>query len=137
MLKKIEIKIGYPPNYQEIKNAFSLGKTKGIIFSYFPYIYNPDNITIPDDFLYHEQIHLDIQKEIGAKKWWDKYLSDESFRYEQELLAYGKQHQYSKNIFKRKEVDDRLDFFASVLSDGVYGKNKTYHEVHSQLRHVV
>lgn len=124
----------YPPNYQEIRSFLPLGNNE-IIFSYYPYIYNPNDVKIPADLMLHEQVHLNIQKQMGTGKWWTNYLHDESFRYEQELIAFATQYAYGLKIFKRKISDQMLNDFASHLSDGIYGKHKTFSQVYTDIRY--
>lgn len=77
-----------PPNFERIQAAFPKSVNPGVMFAYDGNIYNPSGIVIPPALIAHEQVHLDRQKVTGADMWWDMYLNDNEFRYEEELLAH-------------------------------------------------
>src|SRR3990167_321226 len=92
------IKNEYPPNIDEIRKFFTL--KKGIVFSYYPDIYSPDNIILSSALIAHEIIHLAQQKEYGVEKWWIRYLRDNAFRLSQEIFAHQVQAIEAKKYIK-------------------------------------
>lgn len=85
---------------------------------------------LPADIEVHERTHLEqhgFTKE-GAKKWWEQYLTDPQFRYEQELEAYRVQYQFlTKTIKDRNELHRRLHTIAGHLAS-MYGLEITQSE---------
>lgn len=78
---------GYPPNIDQVEERFHTRHIKGVIYAYAPAVYNPHELWIPPFILEHEQVHLTRQGDDPAG-WWDRYMKDEEFRYEEELLAH-------------------------------------------------
>lgn len=79
---------------------------------------------LPKDVDVHERIHLRQQgyTKAGAKKWYEKYLKDPTFRYEQELEAYREQYKYlSTTIKDRNELARKAYALATTLSGEMYG----------------
>lgn len=77
-----------PPNFEQIKVAFPNAVNPGVMFAYDGNIYNPSGNVIPPALLAHEEVHLHRQRDAGPNKWWESYLSDSEFRYNEELLAH-------------------------------------------------
>lgn len=77
-----------PPNFEQIKVAFPRAENPGVMFAYDGNIYNPSGNVIPPALLAHEEVHLHRQRDAGPNKWWESYLSDSEFRYNEELLAH-------------------------------------------------
>jgi hypothetical protein len=88
-----------PPNFEQIQAAFPKAVNPGVLFAYDGNIYNPSGITVPPALIAHEEVHLQRQKALGplpgsttqwsgAELWWQKYLDDCEFRYQEELLAH-------------------------------------------------
>ena len=83
------IVIGYPPNFEQIKAAFPKAESLGVLFAHDQIIYNPSGITVPPALIAHEEVHLKRQRELFTPdSWWDHYLRDSEFRYNEELLAH-------------------------------------------------
>src|SRR3990167_643081 len=119
------IKNEYPPNIDEIRKFFTL--KKGIVFSYYPDIYSPDNIILSSALIAHEIIHLAQQKEYGVEKWWIRYCEDKAFRLSQEIPAY--QIQFKSIIIKDR--NKRFNYaveLAKDLSGETYGNMINFNE---------
>jgi len=82
------IVIGLPPNFEQIKAAFPKAESPGVLFAHDQIIYNPSGIVIPPALIAHEEVHLNRQRNGGPNSWWDQYLTDNEFRYNEELLAH-------------------------------------------------
>lgn len=77
-----------PPNFEQIKAAFPKAEDRGVLFAYDGAIYNPSDIPVPQALIAHENVHLKRQALHGADIWWDHYLRDCEFRYNEELLGH-------------------------------------------------
>ncbi len=81
----------YPPNIELIRVA--LRPPEQAIFCYGDTIYNPSKRKLTPDIEYHESIHSKQQGDT-PDIWYAKYLTDNSFRLDQELEAYSKQREF-------------------------------------------
>lgn len=82
----------YPPNIVKIRKAFPINVNT--VFTYGDTIYAPlIEFQIPTDLLVHEQTHA-VQQGADPEGWWDRYISDVKFRFNQEMVAYKNQYQY-------------------------------------------
>lgn len=79
--------VGRPPNFELILKAFPNAADDGVIFAYGPNVYNPSGRTIPPMLLAHEAVHQERQH-LGADDWWESYIHNPEFRYNEELLAH-------------------------------------------------
>lgn len=115
------------PRIKEYKKIFPV--TEKTIFAYDTVIYC--NYALPEDLVTHETVHLKRQEEIGADVWVDKYLSDVSFRLNEELLAYRKQLQSIKD----KEIRGLVKIeSAKHLSSALYGNIVSFDDAMRLLR---
>ena len=100
-----------PPNFEQLLAAFPKADGPGVLFAYGGRIYNPSGISIPPALIAHENVHLARQNDMdprdsyptrvtGADVWWDHYLRDTEFRYNEELLAHAAE-------FKVQRAGDR------------------------------
>lgn len=112
-----------PPVYEKCMNAFG-GKNvdfeKGMVFAYGDTIHS--KFLVPIDLIHHEMVHLNQQQSIGPDKWWDQYINEQVFRFDQELQAYRAQLKFLKS-----RIRDRNKFYkekvrlASDLASPIYG----------------
>jgi hypothetical protein len=97
-----------PPNFDQVRAAFPRADQPGVLFAYYPNIHNPSGIVVPPALVAHEEVHLRRQlalgpdpgsttQWIGADLWWDRYLRDSEFRYNEELLAHAAEFKHQKN----------------------------------------
>lgn len=82
------IRIERPPNYEAILKAFPTADKHGVLFAYGDDIFNPSNVSIPTWLAAHEYKHCARQFLTSAVVWWEGYLTDQEFRYREELLAH-------------------------------------------------
>jgi hypothetical protein len=110
-----------PPNYEAIVKAFPVVKTKhGIIFTYGSTIHNPDRIEITPDLFAHEEVHERQQGEFPAG-WWDMYINNPGFRFEQELEAYRAQFRFAQDNYNRDRRRVLLRHISKTLAGPMYG----------------
>ena len=80
----------------------------------------------------HEQVHERQQTKsifLRPKKWWKKYLTDESFRMSQELEAYRAQYQFVKKYEDNKrKVKMFLYEVSQALANPIYGNMVSVNE---------
>ena len=125
----------YPPNIEEIDAKFNV-KGKPIIYTWGDIIYCPIYTVISPELYVHEGIHSKRQtsdlKNIEA--WWARYLVDDEFRLNEELLAH--KAEYRKFCDGNKDRNARnlyLNSVSSRLSSSMYGNMMTQ----SQARKII
>lgn len=133
----MEIVIGYPPLYAEIAAKFDLSNRK-VIFAWGDTIFNPSGMEIGPELLAHEAIHgyrqlitealcAEGKGPTPVEQWWGRYLRDESFRYEEELIAHRAEYRVLIAGEKDRNKQARLlSRTATRLGSSLYGWNKPY-----------
>lgn len=135
---QMKIKEELPPNYLDIVKVFpNLEETKPI-FCYGDTIYNPWKRNVTPDLEIHEEVHFK-QQGTAPDLWWDKYLSDEQFRLNQETEAYGEQYKFAQKLVDEIRGGSKmkkwaLESMAKALSGETYGSLLTYHEAEAKIR---
>lgn len=126
----------YPPNYEELKRYFPLNLPDYVpLFPYGDAIYNPSQREIPEDVMYHEEIHSQQQKNYGIPElWWKQYCLDPQFRLDQELEAYHKQWKWVKKKLGNKASKECLEELSNNLSSPLYQLNLTISEAETKIR---
>lgn len=105
----------FPPNYEEIKRI--INPPSNAIFAWGDTIFQPHKEEIPTDIAYHEQIHCQRQhKYLEPEIWWKKWLYDQEFRKEEEVIAFAGQLEFIKKFYNAKAVKEALDEMAENLS---------------------
>lgn len=110
-----------PDIFAKLSERFGVNWDDGIIVA------NGDTIhcayEIPPEKIIHEVTHLKRQKEIGKDLWWDLYLAKDSFRLEEEVLAYKSEYKFiCESILDRNDRFQYLYQMAQALSSSQYGK---------------
>lgn len=79
-----------PPLWDAIVEVFPRAKAPGVFFSWgSSAIYYPSPMApISYELVAHEAVHGERQDKLGVVAWWQKYLVDERFRFDEELLAH-------------------------------------------------
>lgn len=123
----------YPPNYPQMTRHFPQIKGKpGILFAYGDTIYNPSNVPLQPWIIAHEEVH-GLRQVSDTLAWWDKYLVDAKFRYDEELLA----HREEYRVFVERMGDPQgyyLDLVAKRLSSQLYGSIVSYDEAKRKIQ---
>lgn len=99
------IKIELPPNFERIQAVFPKASEPGILFAYGEDIYNPSNVNIPYALMRHEYRHCARQWQADPEAWWTKYLTDDEFRYGEELVAHVEE--YIAQACRTKDRNER------------------------------
>lgn len=120
---KVELKdILEAPNLQLLKDTFGVSETD-LIIAYGNFIYAP-NKSISRDLMIHELVHCERQgfNENSARRWWERYMEDNDFRLQEEVLAYHQQYLFCCRVFKDRNKQDKiLRAMAHELSSPRYG----------------
>lgn len=112
-----------PPNFAQIVAAFPGAANPDVIFAYGDVMYRPSGEAIPQPVICHEEVHGAQQREIGVEHWWNQYIAEPRFRFDQELEAHKaefieamKEPHYTQK--RRKEI---LGYIATRLASALYG----------------
>lgn len=114
---------GVPPNFAEILRAFPAAKGPNVIFSYGDVIYSKSGGIIPREIKVHESVHGERQNELGIETWWDRYIADSAFCFEEELVAHRAEYRaYCEGppCPGRHARDRALDAIAGRLAGPLY-----------------
>ena len=123
----MKIIIDYPPNFKAIEKKFG-PLSESVIFTYGDTIYSPQQGSLSDHLIVHEEVHSKQQGN-DPKGWWKRYLKDDNFRLEQEVEAYKAQYQSFKRAHGDKNLHIRfLHKIAADLSGKMYGSLVTHRE---------
>lgn len=129
----MEIVEDFPPNIERIRKCFPL--TGEEIFAYGDTIYSPSNVRLPPQLIEHEKVHQRQQQECGVEEWWEKYITDVSFRLEQELEAHIVEYKVYCGLHKDRNVRARYLLGISLrLSSSMYGRILTRKEAVRRIR---
>lgn len=110
----------YPPNFEKIKAVFPV--RSNTVYTYGDVIYAPEvEFRLPPDLIEHERTHF-VQQANDPESWWDRYLKDPEFRFNQELSAYRNQYRfYCRMVKDRNRTFKFLTVLARDLSSDLYG----------------
>lgn len=98
-----------PPIYDRILKVFPGASTPGVIFAWGDTIYQPHNTDyIPAALIAHEEVHGKRQPDPVA--WWEQYLTDQEFRYREEVHAHAAEFksQNSHPMYKDRNRSSQL-----------------------------
>lgn len=116
-----QIITGRPPNFSRIIARFPMAQRQTVIFAYEPHIFAPTGKVSPA-IVAHEEVHIRRQKDIGVERWWDRYLSEAPFRYEEELLAHRAEYRYMLGENGSRQMRrSALKIVATKLAAPLYG----------------
>jgi len=124
MSKEVEIVENLPPEgiYEICQKKFGVDFRRGVAFPYGNKIYLFRKDMMTPDLLVHEKTHIEQQKQFKSpKEWWNKYLSDSSFRLGCEIEAYQNQWKFVEENYNRKDRRGLLEHMSKLLSGRMYG----------------
>ena len=116
-----EIVKDYPPNIKAIAERFPEALVRDTVFAYGDKIYRPSGRPLSPQIIVHENIHCYRQREVGVEIWWEKYLSDSDFMYNEELLAHAGEYQFVTENASRHVRRASLQLIAQRLASPLYG----------------
>jgi hypothetical protein len=116
----VQISETFPPNYDEIVKAFpAVSKQWGVLFAWGDTIHNPYAVRIDDPLMAHEMVH-NWQQEGKPEEWWGRYLTDEKFRYDQELYAHLAEWEVMRNRGNRHARRGALNMVSAKMASDIY-----------------
>ena len=116
-----------PPNFDKIVAVLPEAATPGVMFAYDGKVYFPGGKgPLTRELNDHETVHLDRQKHQGLDSWWDSYLTDVDFRYNEELLAHRAEYRtYCKRHINPVKRAQFLRLVAKRLASPLYAAGLT------------
>lgn len=131
----MNIIIDRPPNYSQIVQVLPKASKKGVIFTYGDTIYNPWNVNITHPLEAHESVHAERQGVglDGIEAWWDRYLKDIQFRFQEELIAHQAEY-WAYNDANRNARRKALSKVARKLASPLYGNMITIEQAKRGLK---
>ncbi len=116
-----------PAIYEKLKEQFGVDFNKGLIIAEGYTLHCKFDIS-PEKVV-HELVHSKRQTKIGKDLWWSLYLNKESFRLEEEVLAYRAEYKFiCNNIPDRNQRFNFLHELSLNLSSKQYGNLCTYRD---------
>jgi hypothetical protein len=120
-LRRLEVVDARPPNFEAIKAVLPGAEGAGVMFAYGGKVYAPGKKSIPIELNAHEVVHIERQGD-DPDGWWEKYLTDATFRFQEELLAYREQYRaYCKRHLCPMKRARELMKIAGMLAGPLYG----------------
>lgn len=127
----MKIETAWPPNIAAIRSVFPL--PRGVIFTYGNVIYNPYGGKISRELKAHEAVHCKQQGD-DIEGWWEKYLVDDEFRFDQELEAHRAEYRaFCKHAKNKNNRAAFLNRVATRLASEMYGGLVTRTEARTQI----
>lgn len=115
----------HPPNFDDICKVFpSVRTNNNVLFCWGETLYNPSGGNISDSIMAHEELHSLQQKhgKLSPSSWWEKYLWDLTFRYDQELAAHAEEYlHFCKTHKDRNQQNLYLNLIGNRLAGPLYG----------------
>lgn len=138
--KLLEVVDARPPNFDAILAVLPEAANPGVMFAYGGKVYYPGGKgPLSRELDAHERVHIERQNALegGADKWWELYLTDAAFRYNEELFA----HQAEYAMFCRRFANPikRAQFLhkiATRLASPLYGLGTTVEREMAAIRSV-
>lgn len=124
----IQVK-GLPPNFEAIVAVFPDAAGPNTIFAFGDVIYVPSGNNLPQELYDHERVHGARQTDIGVERWWNQYLADPKFRWDEELMAHAAEYRSFCTLNRDRNVRSRyLAAVSQRLASPLYGRLMSYRE---------
>jgi hypothetical protein len=112
---------GRPPIFDKILAVLPGAADPGVIFAYGGKVWAPGHRAITRELDAHERVHIERQGENPAA-WWDRYLEDVEFRFEEELIAHAVEYAtYCRRHLDPIKRHKALHQIARKLAAPLYG----------------
>ena len=118
---KIEFAKGRPPNFEEIAKVLPQARRSDTVFTYGNVIYVANGQELPQSIIAHECVHVQQQFLYGRDAWWERYLRDIAFRFQQETAAHQVEYRIMLNDGNRRERRRAEKLIAQRLAGPLYG----------------
>jgi hypothetical protein len=131
----VKVIVARPPNFKEINDKFHVAGLP-VIFTWGPFIFNPENTKVTRELHAHEEIHSEQQGLEDSKilDWWDRYIVHPEFRLSQEIPAHRAEY---KAFCKRHGASfaraKYLNHAARRLASPLYGNLLPFDAAHRVL----
>lgn len=136
MKRNLTVVLDRPPIFEKIADVLPQARKTGVIFTYGDKVYNPSRVSLTPELTAHEATHVAQQIEMGADVWWDRYLADPQFRYEQELEAHRVELE-AYSVFNNRHARRAAEkLIARRLAGPLYGNASTEAKARKDLKHV-
>jgi hypothetical protein len=112
-----------PPNFEAIAAVIPAARNKGVIFAYGNIIYNPSGGPVMPATLAHEAVHCRQQGD-DVDGWWERYLADTQFRFDQEVEAHREEWRCWMKTGTRNRAERRraMAMLGARLAGPLYGR---------------
>lgn len=127
------IEQSYPPNFAQIKAAFPGAARPGVIFCYGGTIHNPTGGALSESLIAHERVHS-LRQGDNPAAWWDRYIADPEFRFEEELAAHLVEYLTAVRGGGRALRRRSLHLIAQRLAGPLYGRAVSLDEAKRLIR---
>lgn len=118
-MKELILSKECPPIYERLKRVFPIDWDDGVIIAYGMSVFC--KYDLPPQKVIHELVHCKRQEAMGKELWWDLYLAKDSFRLEEEVLAYKAEYKFfCENVRDRNQRFEYLYELAQNLSSKQY-----------------
>ena len=127
--------VAKPPVYDRCIAVFGEAVIVGkpILWAWGDTIYNPLDIDIPRELFAHEAVHGERQLAVDPHRWWDNYLTDTLFRYNEERLAHRAEWRNMVKYGAGKNLTPAFEAIAGRLAGPLYGNVATLKEAQTDL----
>lgn len=100
--RKMRVLKEVPPNLERIAKVLPMARERSVMFCYGDIIYNPSGLPIVPWLIEHEKVHSIRQGDTssGIEAWWDQYVVNKNFRFEEELPAHIVEYAAYRSIVK-------------------------------------
>lgn len=109
-----------PPNFDQIAAVFKAALKPGVIFCYGETIFNPSGRPLSPALIIHESVHSHRQNG-KPDAWWERYLVDADFRFEEELFAHQEEYGAVCKGLTRNQRRGELRQISRRLAGPLYG----------------
>ena len=117
----LEVVNARPPNFDKIVAVFPEAEKPGVMFAYAGKVYAPGGTKVTRELDAHERVHI-ARQGVDPDGWWDRYLTDVKFRYDEELVAHVEEYRtYCRRHIDQVKRRKALREIAARLASSLYG----------------